>query len=124
MLAKDLNSLQEVAQGKSTNYYSDKNPALPAPTGLGKTMKDGDCWFDLSFHELIKNQDTPDVETDSTFSTKEKYIGYYVKHNDNYLKVVTSGGDSSAGTINYTSVTTDGNGTPTDIAYTKGCLKQ
>ena len=43
---------QVIAQGKTTNYYSDLEPcaADPAPEGYlaAPSLKKGDCWFDIS----------------------------------------------------------------------------
>ena len=46
------NTAQVIAQGKTTNYYSELEPcaADPAPEGYlaAPNLKKGDCWFDIS----------------------------------------------------------------------------
>jgi len=51
-----------LAQGKTTNYYRETDPALPADGNLayGRNIKIGDCWFDTGY---TKVDPTPTVKS-------------------------------------------------------------
>ena len=74
-----LNSTYELAQGKTTNYYSSKEPTLnstlatnqPSKYFYASGLKEDDCWFDTSLTD-------PGINLND-FDTAAKYIGYYIK---------------------------------------------
>ena len=68
-------SITAVAQGKSTNYYSDTDPADDPKY----VIKAGDCWF------CTKNQ--PSYTEYQTFANLPEYVGYYIKDRTNYYEV-------------------------------------
>ena len=86
-LGTEINNTIAIAQGKTTNYYSDIDPAETGNSNTyGKHLKKGDSWFDTSTRKVLvtpKIDPAVNVATAEnpnlagTFNTKEQYIGYY-----------------------------------------------
>lgn len=68
-----MSGVYALAQGKTTNYYSDSNPA----ENPLYTMKDGDCWFCTVAKEYKYVEVTTPGENEA-----EEYIGKYVSPNN------------------------------------------
>lgn len=95
----------KLAQGKTTTYYSDNDPAgNPIHNTYGDGMVDGDCWFGPSYIDQ------------GAFKEYENYIGYYLK-NGNIYDLVTE---------DNLQVTIDGRGIDLGVehAYSKGQVLQ
>ena len=86
IINEDISGAYELAQGKSKNYYQDTDPAGNPnnPDTYGQNIGTGDYWFDTGKRYIKVTPTTdPAVNTakgkEGTFSTKEQYIGYFVK---------------------------------------------
>ena len=84
-----------LAQGKSTNYYDDDDPATTLndpddPTsGYKYIIKEGDCWFDTSI-SYTKAGVIDHADADGHFATRNEYNGYYLKSGNSYTGPITS----------------------------------
>lgn len=78
IINEEVSGAYALAQGKSTNYYQNTDPAGSTSANYGAGIKKNDCWFDTGVR-YIKVTPTidPAANTDGTFATKEQYIGYY-----------------------------------------------
>lgn len=72
IINEDLSGVYALAQGKSTNYYSDEDPSEHY------TIKEGDCWFDTGYNYVKVNKKLDlAANNDGTFDSSTQYIGYY-----------------------------------------------
>lgn len=85
IIDESVSGAYALAQGKSKNYYQDTDPAGdPTQPTYGQNIGPGDYWFDTSARYVKVTPTTdPAVNTvsgkENTFSTKEQYIGYFIK---------------------------------------------
>ena len=79
---------QVIAQGKTTNYYSDLEPyaADPAPEGYlaAPNLKKGDCWFDIS-DSGKRNETTIELTGDEEWWSFENASGTDPDDPDAYI---------------------------------------
>lgn len=110
IINEDLSGVYELAQGKTTNYYSNLEPTRNALANTSvyvykPNLKVDDCWFDTGFKEVSE-------EELATLDLASKYINYYVGEGNTKTRVTNT---------NYT----DLNIIPkTTKAYKRGVLKQ
>ena len=72
IINEDLSGIYTLAQGKSTNHYSDTDPSEQY------TIKEGDCWFDTGSRYVKVNKTLDFAANDNgTFNESTQYIGYY-----------------------------------------------
>lgn len=105
-----LSGVYELAQGKTTNYYSALEPTKnPSADGTSKVykrdLKVGDCWFDISYKEISATEL-------ATLDIASKYINYYVGSGTTKTLVTRN----NYSTLEITPKSTQ--------AYTRGVLKQ
>ena len=108
-------SAYALAQGKTTNYYDDQDPAGNSTTdgnnygtansSRGFAIKDGDCWFDTGFHRYPDSSNIP--------QTRGEYLGKWAEINGVKQQVTPEN-------VNTLNGLTPG----TTLCYEKGTLKQ
>lgn len=84
-----------LAQGKTTNYYSENDPAGTIGSNTyGATVKEGDSWFCLGYYAVAQKTTNSNVKD----YTEQKY--YYEDSTDHYTLITES---------NWNSIATDAN---------------
>jgi hypothetical protein len=115
IINEDLSGVYELAQGKTTNYYSALEPTANQNLALQTTkyvykpnLKVDDCWFDLGYYEI-------DPDEQATLDIASKYMNYYIKVDGEYIRVTAK---------NFTELAKNNINAPNTIAYVTGGLKQ
>ena len=89
IINEEVDGAYKLAQGKTTNYYQNADPAGNADdianetygtanSSQGNNIKRGDCWFDTGIRYVPVTATTDRANINGTFSTLDQYIGYYL----------------------------------------------